>query len=203
MLIVPHCQSEHHINGMVGGWTDWPLTEHGRNQAKKVARSLSKLQNIHNYIVYSSDLLRAYQTAEICSKELGLKLHGEESFREINMGTATGKSDEWFEENANQLKKDEKRLDYREVPGAESRREVQQRIYNRLNRLEEEGIENLLVFTHGYASTMFIAWFLRLSEGDLEHIDFSTSSGSITELMIDHYGYRTLRRLGDTSHLHV
>jgi broad specificity phosphatase PhoE len=94
------------------------------------------------------------------------------------MGTATGKSNGWFEENANQLKKDEKRLDYREVPGAESRREVQQRIYNRLNRLEEEGIESLLVFTHGYASWMFIAWFLRLSEGDLEHIDFSTTSGS-------------------------
>lgn len=34
---IQHTQSEHHVNGMVGSWTDWPLTETGRIQAERAA----------------------------------------------------------------------------------------------------------------------------------------------------------------------
>ena len=34
IILIQHCQSEHHINNMSGGWTDTPLTEFGRKQAE-------------------------------------------------------------------------------------------------------------------------------------------------------------------------
>ncbi|CAM3657971.1 hypothetical protein MALU111345_16490 [Marinicrinis lubricantis] len=36
IYIIQHCQSEHHINNMSGGWTDAPLTELGREQTELV-----------------------------------------------------------------------------------------------------------------------------------------------------------------------
>jgi probable phosphoglycerate mutase len=77
---------------------------------------------------------------------------------------------------------------------------VQLRIYKKLDILAAEGVENLLVFTHGYAATMIIAWYLRLPPDALEYAHFNTPSGSITELC-DDMGLRILKRLGDTRHL--
>lgn len=200
MIVVPHCQSEHHINGMAGGWTNWSLSELGKRQAEIVGHALNKHPNIKEYSVYTSDLLRSFQTAEISAKILGLEYKTDVDFREINIGEATGKSVEWLEKNTIPRAENEARLDYKDLPGAESRRDVQIRIYKRLDKLEAEGIENLLVFTHGYAATMFIAWFLRLPPESLEYAHFSTPSGSINELIVDS-GLRVLKRLGDTRHL--
>lgn len=36
IILIQHCQSEHHINNISGGWTDTPLTKVGKNQAKKL-----------------------------------------------------------------------------------------------------------------------------------------------------------------------
>jgi probable phosphoglycerate mutase len=200
MIVVPHCQSEHHISGMAGGWTNWSLSELGKRQAEQVGNALSKQPNIKEYSVYTSDLLRTLQTAEISAKILEMEFKTEMDFREINIGEATGKSVEWLRKNTIPRAEKETRLDYIDIPGAESRRDVQKRIYKKLDTLEAEGIENLLVFTHGYAATMFIAWFLRLPPESLEYAHFSTPSGSINEL-IDDKGLRVLKRLGDTRHL--
>ncbi|MBP1994870.1 histidine phosphatase family protein [Paenibacillus eucommiae] len=202
MIVIPHCQSEHHINGMAGGWTNWPLSELGKRQAENVGNALNKHPNIKEFSAYTSDLLRSLQTAEISTKILELDLKVAEEFREINIGEATGKSVEWLRQNTIPPKDNETRLDYKDLTGGESRREVQARIYKKLDSLDAEGVENLLVFTHGYAATMFIAWFLRLPPEALEYAHFSTPSGSITELINEEgFGLRVLKRLGDTRHL--
>lgn len=33
IITVEHTESEHHLNGHVGAWGDWPLTGNGRKQA--------------------------------------------------------------------------------------------------------------------------------------------------------------------------
>ena len=40
LIVIQHCQSEHHINELTGGWTDTPLTARGRRQAYCVAERL-------------------------------------------------------------------------------------------------------------------------------------------------------------------
>ena len=43
IILIQHCQSEHHVNNMSGGWTDTPLTELGRKQAEMIGEKLKGL----------------------------------------------------------------------------------------------------------------------------------------------------------------
>lgn len=65
VITVQHCQSEQHVNGMIGGATDWPLTELGISQAHSIGKALSAKLGNGNYKIYSSDMKRTRQTAEI------------------------------------------------------------------------------------------------------------------------------------------
>ena len=73
IITVQHTQSVHHTNGMVGSWTDWDLTDLGREQADHIGRKLKDELSGKDVIMYSSDLKRAQQTAEEIAKYLGVK----------------------------------------------------------------------------------------------------------------------------------
>lgn len=40
IITIQHTQSVHHINGMVGPWTDWELSELGVQQANRIGEKL-------------------------------------------------------------------------------------------------------------------------------------------------------------------
>lgn len=40
VITIQHCQSEQHVNGIMGGWNDWELTELGREQARRIGERL-------------------------------------------------------------------------------------------------------------------------------------------------------------------
>ncbi|WP_243156065.1 histidine phosphatase family protein [Clostridium sp. C2-6-12] len=126
IITIQHTQSIHHTNGMVGSWTDWDLSEHGKIQANKIGSNLSLELKNKEYIVYSSDLLRAKHTAEIVSKYLDIKPIITEVLRERNLGMAVGKSVQWLKEN---IECQEKTIDDKMFHNAESRRDVWNRLY--------------------------------------------------------------------------
>ena len=72
IITVQHPQSVHHTNGMVGSWTDWELTETGKKQADNIGRKLKEELVDKDFVIYSSDLLCAKQTAEIIAEYLGI-----------------------------------------------------------------------------------------------------------------------------------
>ena len=74
IITIQHTQSVHHTNGMVGSWTDWELTEKGIEQAKRIGEKLqAELGDCaKDFVLYSSDLIRAKQTAEQVGKALNL-----------------------------------------------------------------------------------------------------------------------------------
>ena len=84
IITVQHTQSVHHTNGMVGSWTDWDLTELGREQADRIGRALKEELAGKNVILYSSDLKRARQTAEAIAKHLGTEPILRQELRERN-----------------------------------------------------------------------------------------------------------------------
>ena len=49
---VQHTQSEHHTNGMVGSWTDWNLTNLGKQQADRIAEKLKQELDGKEIILY-------------------------------------------------------------------------------------------------------------------------------------------------------
>ncbi len=61
---VQHTQSEHHTNGMVGSWTDWNLTDLGKQQADRIAEKPKQELDGKEIVLYTSDLKRAKQTAD-------------------------------------------------------------------------------------------------------------------------------------------
>ena len=63
LYLVRHGQSEGNVKRYFHGQTDYPLTDHGREQAKEVAE---KLKDVAFTRCCTSDLQRAYQTALAC-----------------------------------------------------------------------------------------------------------------------------------------
>ena len=96
IITVQHTQSVHHTNGMVGSWTDWDLTDLGREQADHIGKKLKEELAGMNVVMYSSDLKRAKQTAEGIAKYLGIEPILRQELRERNLGRCCGKSVQWL-----------------------------------------------------------------------------------------------------------
>ena len=86
IITIQHTQSVHHTNGMVGSWTDWELSELGVQQANRIGEKLKAELSGKKFVMYSSDLLRAKQTAENVGKYLGLTPILRTELRERNLG---------------------------------------------------------------------------------------------------------------------
>ena len=84
VLLVRHGHSEANLLKLFAGHKDYVLTELGHEQGKKVAQYLQKIYHVD--AVYSSDLSRAFQTAEHIAKALNLTAIADVRFREIHGG---------------------------------------------------------------------------------------------------------------------
>ena len=94
IFLVRHGQSRGNAEGRFGGHGATPLSERGRAQAEATARSLAA-ENVT--AIYSSDLLRAVETATPLADALDLEINRSEAFRERSVGRMEGLT---FEEAA-------------------------------------------------------------------------------------------------------
>ncbi|MBI2041975.1 MAG: class I tRNA ligase family protein [Candidatus Nealsonbacteria bacterium] len=89
--ILRHGYSLRNHQKVISSWPEvkpLPLTKKGEGQIKLAARKLKK-EKID--LIFSSDILRARQTAEIVSKELGAEIEYDLRLRDINLGDFNGK----------------------------------------------------------------------------------------------------------------
>ncbi len=87
ILLARHGETDWNAVGRWQGHTDRSLTELGRRQAAELAE---RLADVELDAVYSSDLLRAVETAEPVAKRLGLPLQTLPELREVDVGTWAG-----------------------------------------------------------------------------------------------------------------
>jgi broad specificity phosphatase PhoE len=87
LLIARHGETEWNREERYQGHGDPPLNETGRAQADALAE---KLADEPVEAVYSSDLRRAAETAEIVGARLGLPVEHEPGLREIDVGSWQG-----------------------------------------------------------------------------------------------------------------
>jgi len=71
-LLIRHGQSIWNHDSKFTGWTNIPLTDKGRNEAKKIAEILNE-QNIKPNVIFSSVLNRAIETSNIIKDNLEKK----------------------------------------------------------------------------------------------------------------------------------
>ena len=87
IYLVRHGQTDWNLEKKTQGHTDISLNDNGREQALRVS---DLLRNYKIDKIYSSDLLRASETAEIINKCLNLNIILDNRLREINYGDLEG-----------------------------------------------------------------------------------------------------------------
>ena len=147
LYLIRHGQSAGNAEGRFGGHGPTPLSDLGREQAKKTANMLAK-EGIE--AIYSSDLVRAVQTAEPLAKLLDLPIHQSPSFRERHVGVLQGLT---FDESKQQFPNDYYALINRNVnhiiTGGESYRHLLRRITGELRSiLRNHNHQKIAIFSH-------------------------------------------------------
>jgi probable phosphoglycerate mutase len=193
IITIQHTQSVQHINGMIGSWTDWELTELGKEHAENIGRRLSAELKGQPYKIYSSDLLRAKQTAEPLARCMGIEIEYLEKLREINFGEAIGKSKQWSQENRLFINS----IDEPEFHGAETWRELWNRIESLYRDILAGEAENIILVSHG--GTLAV-WHQGWLSFDVRERKIGPPGG-VSFFTINNSGERTIQRLNDSSYM--
>ena len=133
LLLVRHGETDWNAEGRLQGHTDRPLSDYGRRQARRLGE---ELEGEGLEAIYSSDLARAHETAEIVGERLGRPVALDPDLREKDWGT-------W--EGLNAVERD--RVEF----VGESTEAHQERMLQALRRIAERhpGDGRVLVVTHG------------------------------------------------------
>jgi len=144
VFLVRHGKSARHESPIYLGQHDVPLSDHGRHEAAKAAEKFVK-RGARPKRIYSSDLCRASETAEIIAERLGgVPVILDKLFREMSMGS-------WDGELIEDIKKKfpgeyEKRGDdirnYR-TPGGENFYDLHGRVTREFHRIFAEDFRDL------------------------------------------------------------
>lgn len=198
IITVQHTQSVHHTNGMVGSWTDWDLTELGKRQADNIGGNLKAELDGKDFIIYSSDLARAKQTAEIVAKYFGVAPIFKTELRERNLGKCCGKSVQWLRDN---IECQEKTVDDRLFSDAESRRDEWNRLKPFFDSIMADDSENILIVSHGDLLSVFNAMFLGLSVESINNGEIFGLAGGVSQMFENNDGKRFIKRISDMSYM--
>lgn len=156
IFLVRHGQDEDNANGILNGRRDTPLTELGRSQARTVAE---KLKDNGIRIIYASPLKRAYETARIIAKEIGVdEVIADEHLMEREFGVLTGKPVADIPKYSSKTLQTDRVLYFIDAEGAENF----PTLYQRGRKIIEEVTErhpdkNVLIVAHGDIGKMIRA----------------------------------------------
>lgn len=198
IITIQHTQSIHHTNGMVGSWTDWELTESGIDQAKRIGEKLKAELVGREFVMYSSDLLRAKQTAQIVGDYLGLSPILRTELRERNLGKCCGRSVQWLRENAEQQ---EKTIDDRLFSDAESRRDEWNRLKPFFDEIMSNDKQNIILVSHGDLLSVFNTMFLGLNAEALNDFEIFGLAGGVSYMFVNDEGKRFIKRISDMNYV--
>jgi 2,3-bisphosphoglycerate-dependent phosphoglycerate mutase len=87
ILAIRHGETAWNVDARIQGHLDVPLNDTGRWQAERLAGAVAD-EGVA--AIYSSDLLRAYQTAQALSRTTGLPVSTEQALRERGFGEFEG-----------------------------------------------------------------------------------------------------------------
>lgn len=198
IITIQHTQSIHHTNGMVGSLTDWDLSELGKRQAENIGKKLCGELQGREFVMYSSDLSRAKQTAEIVGKHLGIMPSFDMALRERNLGKCIGKSIQWLKDN---IECQEKTVDDRMFSDAESRRDEWNRLLPFFQSIISSKEENIIIVSHGDLLSVFNAMWLGLGVETLNQFELFGLAGGVSYMFQNDERKRFIKRLSDMSYI--
>nr|WP_197717119.1 histidine phosphatase family protein [Glycomyces terrestris] len=203
VYVITHPEAAHHVEGLVGGWYDSRLTQAGAAAAQAIGEALREVVPEGAEVeLISSDLQRTAQTAEVIAGRFGIRPVFDPRLREKSFGEVEGKPREAWNRLFSPPPLAGDRMGHIEIPGAESKFALAQRIYAALDEILQSPCEHQIVVTHGFAFTYLVAAWIKMPIDSLGHVVFKVPSGSITTLHEDDlYRGRMVLRMGATDHL--
>jgi broad specificity phosphatase PhoE len=138
ILLVRHGETDWNAERRWQGHSDRTLNELGRRQAEELA---AQLGGARIDAVYSSDLVRAHETARILAQRRGLDVTAVPGLRERRFGSFEGLRDEEVAHRFPGL---------HTAPDAETREEMADRVWTALERIARAHPDGtILVVAHG------------------------------------------------------
>ena len=189
LWVVRHGETEWNRERRIQGHLEVGLNANGRDQALDAGSRLAlRFRGEESPAIYTSDLLRARQTALAIGRALERAPHVARKLRERSFGLLEGKTfAELAETHPEEVERYRRRGEKDAIPGAEPYAEFEQRSLRAIRAIARRE-ERAIVVTHGGV----IKVLLRAAEG--EGKQFMVSNGAI-------YGFSVrgerLRRLVD------
>ena len=198
LLLIRHGETDWNVTLRYQGHANIPLNEQGREQARRVG---ARLKRYSASALYTSDIVRAAETAAIIGEMVGLTPRAMPDLREIDVGQWEGLTPEElyrrFPEHMEAFNRDPART---VRLGGESYAQLQARALAALNAIHaaHPGDELVLAVSHGGTIRALLCHIIGL---DLAHFGrLWIDNGSITEVRHGAHGWR-LVRLNDAAHM--
>ena len=161
VLLWRHGQTDWNINNRFQGHSDIPLNDVGRYQVQHAAKILA---GMNPTAIISSDLSRAFDTAQALANLVGLTVSTDENLRETNGGLWEGKTGK--ENRAEDFQNFIRWIDGDDNPAGttgERRNEVAARAVTVINSaLNGKSDQLLVVATHGGTARCVVGQLLQL-----------------------------------------
>lgn len=180
---------------------DVKLDDSGRRQAELLGKRLASygLEKL-----YSSDLIRARETAEIINETLAVPYEVLPDIQEINFGGFTGKTDEEIREKYEAFRKERAlhREDLRYPEGGECGADVIKRAVPQLRKLCGRLESRVGVVTHGGVIRSLCAYILETEQKNKLKFAIDMENTSLTHFIYDEErDLFFLERFNDFAHL--
>lgn len=162
MIILRHGEAEWNLQDRAMGQLDSPLTAKGIRQAYALGDRVGRLSFT---TLYSSDLGRAAETANIIASICDKKVIFNSELREWNVGIFQGLTIPEMHEKFPQERQDYERNDFEYlIPEGESLRQLRQRSFRVLTAIaQRHSDETVVVVTHGGILMCFFQEVLGIS----------------------------------------
>jgi broad specificity phosphatase PhoE len=196
ILLIRHGQTDWNLSKRWQGHTDTPLNAAGRAEAKSLA---SRLASWPIQAIYSSDLSRAFETAETVGRIHELEPVPNPSLRERNGGLFEGLTSEEMMSRYGDLWQ-KVRLEGAAPPDGESDIQVAERIIQAFEHYRDQHQDQMIaIVSHGGTLKSLMSFILGFPLGHQASIGLLGNT-ALSIIRIDDYGQR-LALFNDSSHL--
>lgn len=187
IYMIRHGQSEANEKNLSLGHGELPLTALGRAQAMKTAEYL---KTIPVDAIYSSDLSRAYDTANTTASIINMSIIKDKNLREVDLGKWDLRTYEWLLEN---YQKEYglwiEDIDKGEPDGGEPISKMKVRIFNAVERIAKENAgKTVFIFSHAIPIRIMAAYCKNPENPILKQVPWA-SNASVSHLEYNENGF--------------
>lgn len=197
IYLVRHGESQWNVLKKIQGQQDVPLTDKGIIQAQQMGERLLD-EGID--LIYSSDLQRAYNTANIIGEKLEIDVESVSELREIKFGQWEGIAyDKVLLSDYKELLLWRKAPEKLNIDGIETLKKLQNRAMMAIDRIiKDEKANNILIVSHSATLKTIILGLLNMDLANFKNFTLDNVGLSIIEFR-DYNNVLTV--LNDTNHI--